>query len=109
MQLVEYKKILTNGSLANPEWIIEGDMLYDPEDKTYVGIVLPEADREYYIPDSVTYLTIGESIARSLNIHKLTPYKKAHISGEPKLTTTEVEEFVEEYINAVLSKFEENT
>lgn len=108
MQIVEYKKILLNGSLVNPEWIIEGDMLYNPIDKTYVGLVLHENKREYYIPDSVRYLTVQESIDRSLQIHTQIPYKKAHILEEPPYNIEEVEIFVQEYLDAMLSKFEDN-
>lgn len=98
MQIVEYKKHLVDDELKDPEWVVRGSLLYNPLDKTYIGFVLDEEDREYYLPDTVSILTEEEVVIRSLSIHESQPYKAAHIPGEPDLTEDQVREMVISFI-----------
>ena len=48
MKIVEYKKHLNyNNQLVDPPWIIRGDMFFDTDSKTYIGLVLSENERKF--------------------------------------------------------------
>lgn len=76
MKIVEYKRHLLNGNDVDPEWIIHGGFMRNHIDNTYIGLVLDEADRTYYIPDTVTYLTEEDVVQRMLDIHEISPFLK---------------------------------
>ena len=64
MICVEYKKHLVNSKLTDPEWIVRGGLYFNPADKTYIGFVKEEADRDYFIPDGLKALTLAELQSR---------------------------------------------
>lgn len=74
MILVEYKlhKVSKNAKQA-PQFIVDGGYYPSPLDKTMVGLVEDEADRDYYIPDTIAILTKEEFVARQLAIHAVVP------------------------------------
>ena len=76
MPVVDYKMhVVTNkGGATAPLWVEDGGYHHSPIDKTKVGWVLPEADREYYVPDSVTELSKSEFVTRQLAIHAVEPF-----------------------------------
>lgn len=94
MKIVEYKKHLNyNNQLVDPPWIIRGDMFFDTDSKTYIGLVLSENEREYFIPDSVVYLTKENLIERLKPLHEQRPFQ-AKINGV-RSACDSVEEFVD--------------
>jgi hypothetical protein len=62
MKLVEYKKHIVGGVLVKPDWIHYGEYL--KENNTFLGYVLDEEDREYYVPDTVTELSFQDLFDR---------------------------------------------
>lgn len=78
MPVIEYKLHAINSQkhMQAPSWVTEGGNWYNPTDKTLVGWVPAEADREYYVPDTVTTLTKAELNTRMLAIHANTKYQK---------------------------------
>jgi hypothetical protein len=90
MKIVEYKKHLINGCLVDPEFIIDGGVFNDPTNNTWIGKVLDESHRKYYIPDTLTELSRNELIERvlSLNIKKLSDPNNPH---SPIVTIDEFE------------------
>lgn len=74
MVLVEYKlhKVSKNGKKA-PEFIMDGGHWLSPIDNTMVGLVEEEADRDYYIPDSIVTLSKEEFLSRQAAIHAAVP------------------------------------
>jgi len=57
-----------------------------------VGWVLPESDREFYVPDTVTELSRAEFIARSQAIHAATPMTKMNDDpGQDPVVMTDAE------------------
>ena len=77
MPVVEYKLHLVGRNAKRaPEWVDDGGYWQNPADSTMVGWVLPESDREFYVPDTVTELSRAEFIARSQAIHAATPMTK---------------------------------
>jgi len=73
--ILEYKRHMTAGGMRNPEWIEDGGY-WSKSDHTVIGWSPDEADREYYIPDTVTTLTATELETRVLAIHADTPMTK---------------------------------
>ncbi len=75
MPVVEYKMhVVTNkGGATAPLWVEDGGYHTSPIDKTKVGWVLAEADREYYVPDTITELTKTAFTNRQLTIHASYP------------------------------------
>ena len=78
MPVIEYKlhAVASGHALQAPPWVIDGGNWYNPTDKTLVGWVPAEADRAYYVPDTVTTLTKAELNTRLLGIHTTTKFKK---------------------------------
>lgn len=59
MIIIEYKmNIEPDGTLVHPGWVHSSGWFFNPSDNTYIGTALEEADRNYYLPDSVTELTV---------------------------------------------------
>ena len=85
MPIIEYKRHAVNSQidLQVPAWGTEGGHWKSPIDKTYIGWVPAETDREYYIPDSVTILTKAELNTRLLAIHANTKYQKLADPADP--------------------------
>ena len=83
MPVVEYKMHAVNakGSASAPLWVDDGGYHQSQIDKTLVGWVLPEADREFYVPDTVTEFTKTTFINRQLGIHAKFPMKGVRDSG----------------------------
>jgi len=100
MKIVEYKKHLINGCLVDPEFIIDGGAFNDMANNTWIGKILDESDRKYYIPDTLTELTRDQLIQRvlSLNIKKLSNSNDPH-STIVDLEELEVIELVDKWIN----------
>lgn len=75
MPVVEYKMHVINnkGGATAPLWVDDGGYHTSPIDKTKIGWVLPEADREYYVPDTVTELSKSDFVTRQLAIHAVEP------------------------------------
>jgi hypothetical protein len=94
MVLVEYKlhKVSKNGKKA-PDFIMDGGHWLSPIDNTMVGLVEAEADRDYYIPDTITSLSRAEFLSRQLTIHASVPMVSRDEEGtETTLTDAEVTE-----------------
>lgn len=83
MPVIEYKlhAINSHKHMQTPAWVTDGGNWYNPTDKTLVGWVPAEADREYYVPDTVTTITKAELNTRLLTIHATTKYKKESDPG----------------------------
>ena len=75
--IIEYKLIKTDRGVHAPAWVEDGGYFYNQADKTMIGYTPDEANRDYYVPDSVLTLTEQQAIDRSLAIHAVTPYKNA--------------------------------
>ena len=78
MPVIEYKlhAVDPGQALQAPHWVIDGGNWYNPADRTLVGWTPAEADRAYYVPDTVTTLTKAELNTRLLGIHAVKKYQK---------------------------------
>ncbi len=100
--ILEYKRHMTAGGMRNPEWIEDGGY-WSKSDHTVIGWSPDEADREYYIPDTVTTLTATQLETRVLAIHADSPMKKPAddpSKGEVEMTTDEVKAQVAAWVAA---------
>lgn len=113
MPVVEYKMhVVTNkGGATAPLWVEDGGYHTSPIDKTKVGWVLPEADREYYVPDTVIELSKSQFVTRQLTIHASHPFTKEMVdsngtpsSEEPvNMTDSEVTTEMESWYDSFVS------
>ena len=92
-KVIEYKKHLTPSGLVNPPWLIAGDLFYDSVSKTYIGLVLDEENRDYYIPDTVTYLSKQQFKDRLAPLHEIQPFR-IKPNGAPDRIDATLDEFV---------------
>ena len=74
MQILEYKLHAgINTGMICPPFIDDGGYWRNPDDFTYVGVA-PDSN-EYYIPATVTKLTLAELKTRQLAIHAKYPMR----------------------------------
>jgi len=102
MKVVEYKKhISEDGRLIDPPWLVVPSMFYDEDTKTYVGLVLDESDRDYYIPDTVTVLTKVDLIERLTKLHAQRPFRKKILVDDvlQRVEAESAEDYVEYWWN----------
>jgi hypothetical protein len=58
--ILEYMLIREAGAKRAPSWVEDGGYFSNPDNNTIVGWSPDLADRDYYVPDSVTELTRAE-------------------------------------------------
>ena len=100
--ILEYKMHMTAGGMRTPEWIEDGGY-WGKSDHTKIGWSPDEADREYYIPDTVTELTATELETRVLAMHSDNAFLKSAENPEDEdteMTTDEVKKMVSDWVAA---------
>ncbi len=55
--ILEYMLVREAGAKLAPSWVEDGGYFLNPDNNTMVGWSPDLADRDYYVPDSVTELT----------------------------------------------------
>lgn len=103
MKIVEYKRHLVSGVVQDPEFIISGGVFINPANTTWVGKILDEADRPYYVPDSIVELTRQELIDRQLALQATYPITRKSDPNDPNspsvpLTDAEVVSVIDAWI-----------
>ena len=89
MQIFEYKLHSSQHGMRCPDFIDNGGYWQNPDDFTLVGTV-PDGV-EFYIPDTVTSLTLAELKTRQLAIHAKYPMRNPDPLISGNLTNAEVE------------------
>ena len=75
-ECIEYKLHRNDrGSLTTPSWMSDGGYYQNPADKSMVGFVPVENEREWYVPDSALVLSQSEFVARGMAMHSATPFQ----------------------------------
>ena len=99
--IIEYKMHMTAGGMRTPEWVEDGGYFADPSENTMVGWSPDEADREYYIPDTVTELTATELETKVLALHTANKFQKENNDGTTSdMTNAEVKTMVSDWVAA---------
>ena len=92
---------MTAGGMRTPEWVEDGGYFLDTSENTMVGWSPDEADREYYIPDTVTELTATELETKVLAQHTANKYQKTNDDGTTSdMTNAEVKTMVSDWVAA---------
>ena len=102
MQILEYKlhAPMNGHGMSTPSFITNGGQFYNQADHTMIAA---EPDTtEYYIPDSVTVLTVAQLKTRMLTMHTASPFAKMVTPGETPedMTDAEVETMVDDWVTA---------
>ena len=81
-ECVEYKLHRNDrGNLTTPSWMSDGGYYQNPADKSMVGFVPVESEREWYVPDSALVLSQSEFVARGMAMHSATPFQNMSDGG----------------------------
>jgi len=67
--IIEYMLVREMGSKRAPSWVEDGGYFMDPDNNTLIGWSPDLANRDYYVPDSVTELTRAELKTRVRGIN----------------------------------------
>lgn len=106
MPVIEYKLHAINSQkhMQAPVWVTDGGHWRSPIDNTLVGWAPAEADREYYVPDTVTTLTKAELNTRLLAIHANTKYQKGQdVDNLQNMTNAEVTTMSDAWYDAYIT------
>jgi hypothetical protein len=99
--IIEYKMHMTAGGMRTPEWVEDGGYFVDDATNTKVGWSPDEANREYYVPDSVTTMTEAELKTKLLAMHETTKFQKMGDDGEmADMTNAEVNTMAADWVSA---------
>ena len=80
-ECIEYKLHRNDrGNLTTPSWMSDGGY-YQAADKSMIGFVPVESEREWFVPDSVTKLTEAQFITRGMALHAASPFQKMSADG----------------------------
>jgi hypothetical protein len=91
MPVAEYMLHAQGNTRQVPDFIGDRGHWFNPSDHTYVGWI--SETRDFYVPDTIEYLTKESFVQRILSIHSVYPYKKRL---EDEETREEVEMTIEE-------------
>lgn len=85
----------TKEGIQTPEWVENGDHFYHPENKTFCMVV--DADRNYYIPDSLVELTKEDLVIRITEINATVPIRIRTENGKVDLDNDNIESYVNDW------------
>ena len=107
MPVIEYKfQISETGKNVIPGYVEDRGHWYNPADHTYVGWVKAEADREYWVPDTIEELSKAEMVTRVLSMHAANPMMVMDSDGtvsETQMTDNEVTTMVEAWYDEIVT------
>ena len=99
--IIEYKMHMTAGGMRTPEWVEDGGYFQDTATNTMVGWSPDEADREYYVPDTVTTMTEAELKTKLLAMHSSNKFQKMGDDGTMSdMTNAEVNTMAADWVAA---------
>ena len=89
MKIVEYKLHAVSQGMTTPGFVRNGGHYSNPDDNTMLGFVPDPC--EYYLPDTLVYLTLDEAKTRQLAIHAKYPMRKQDIETMEMTEMTDAE------------------
>ena len=93
MAVAEYMFQLQGGKKVIPDFIEDRGHWYNPADHTFVGWI--RDNRDFYVPDTIVYLTREDLVQRCLTMHSANPFRKMSEPG-----TEETEFMTEEEVRS---------
>jgi hypothetical protein len=99
---LEYKlhAPMNGHGMSTPTFITNGGHWHNNDRMISVE---PDADPEYYVPDTVKVFTVAELKARQVAVHAVAPYKVMGADGQPTaddMTNEQVETMVADWVAA---------
>ena len=79
------------GNLTTPSWMSDGGYYQSPTDKTMIGFVPSESERDWYVPDSAVSLSEAEFISRGMALHASNKFQKMGADGISMSPMTDAE------------------
>jgi hypothetical protein len=108
MAVIEYMLVKEGAGRKVPEFVGDRGHWFNPSDNSWIGWVADT--RDYYVPDTIVYLTKEQFVARQLAIHAVSPIKgNLNIIDQmngivaPDLTEAEVVTNAEEWYDFFVS------
>ena len=96
-ECIEYKLHRNDrGNLSTPSWMSDGGY-YQAADKSLVGFVPVESERDWFVPDSVSMLTEQEFVNRCMKMHTATPFQKMDGLVLKPMTKAEAEKSLRDF------------
>ena len=95
MTIIEYKLHPSPNGMVTPDFVNIGGGFHNPDDCTLVGII--EDGVEYYVPDTLTILTLEELQARQRGIHAKYPMTDTY-TPFGTLSDEEVDQIVADWV-----------
>ena len=104
MPIVEYKfNVSEEGKNIIPGYIVDRGYHYRDSDKTYLGFVLAEADREYWIPDPLAEKSKSDCVTRALAMHSASPFMRDSDGTEVTMSNSEVTSDIENWYDQIIA------
>ena len=101
VKFVEYKMHKCSEGMKTPYFIDDGGHFHNKEDYTIIGTV--KDDPEYYIPDTIIYLTLEQLQERQLKIHAKEPMARAGSGILSRLNPHKPSVMTDEEVNQVVA------
>lgn len=99
MPVIEYKfNIGEDGRLVIPGYVEDRGHWYNPDDHTYLGWVKAEADREYWVPDTIVTKTKAECVTRAIG---MMPMYRDSDETEVAMDSAEITTMMENWYDAI--------
>ena len=103
-ECIEYKFNMNDeGRLVCPSWMTDGGYYQNSADKSLVGFVPVESEREWYVPDSALVLSESEFVARGMALHSANPFQK--MGDDPENPNAEMTPMTDAEVTQMLTSF----
>lgn len=87
MAVAEYMFVIDDmGRKQVPGYIRDRGYWHNPSDNTYIGWI--KENRDYWVPDTIVFLTKEQFLQRQLAIHSAFPMKKGEIFNNTQTDMT---------------------
>lgn len=110
--IVEYmlEQVGRGDAKRAPSFIRDGGHWFNQADYTYLGWIPNLAEREFYIPDSLTVMDRANAISRALTMHSANPFMNGGADPEAEMTemtNDEVTTMVGDWWDAIVSQYQQ--
>jgi hypothetical protein len=95
--IIEYMLVRELDRKRAPSWVEDGGYFHDPDNKTLIGWSPDFADRDYYVPDSVTEYDRAGLTGYVMGLHTRYPFQN---DDGNNMTDAEVEAMVNAWCDA---------
>lgn len=93
--IIEYMLIREMDVKRAPSWVEDGGYFKDPDNKVMIGWSPDFADRDYYVPDTVTTYDRAGLMGYVMGVHSRYPMQKTDENGESvDMTEAEIQSMV---------------